>query len=104
MGEKRGGRADDIEYVKDAVRLAEELRRFDHRATDEWTEEFILRDMRVSSPTHDRPEWFCVVRAYVEGQPVVGFCSGASFEAVLHLVMARIMNGSMKWRDDGDKK
>ncbi len=57
---------------------------------------------RVSVRAPDVPggEYFVVVNAVVEGQRSVGFGSGMDVISALGGTVARITNGTMKWRED----
>ena len=70
-----------------------------------------MRDMRslavlpysfsVKAPTEEKPEFFMVVRGIDgEGRPVVAFHSSLELDTLFRGVEQRLLNGTLKWRDD----
>jgi len=96
----QSGSQEGVEISRMAHRVLTELWEVEARL-EAWEERgFVLRDLRIRPPTGGRVEWLGVVRAYQDDGRVVGFCSAGSFDACLHLVCARLLNGSMKWKVD----
>jgi hypothetical protein len=59
-----------------------------------------VTSIRFKAPTDERAEWFGVVSYVHEGEPLVAFHSGETFEEVLLGVCSRFVNGSLKWKED----
>lgn len=60
----------------------------------------ILAEMRLRVPQEEGGEWFAVVKAFKEGAAVVAFVSAPEPETLVHLVVAKLLNGGLKWRED----
>lgn len=100
MADKGNSLADAQGFVREAVRLTEEMYELERR---QWLWEqdgVILRGMNVRAPALEGLEWLIVVRIEHDGRRQVGFCSGGSLGACLHLAIARLLNGTMNWKDD----
>lgn len=67
-----------------------------HRQTD-----VEIIGFSVKAPVAERGEFFLVLRGVDhEGAPVVSFTSATTLEEVFRSVVARIRNGSLRWRND----
>lgn len=57
--------------------------------------------MSIRAPTVEKPEFFIVLRGIdEEGAPCVAFHSAFSLDEALVGLSARLMNGTLKWRED----
>lgn len=56
--------------------------------------------MGVRLPQYVGGDYLVTVRAYKDGEAVVGFHGADTFADVARGVLARMENGSMKWRKD----
>lgn len=55
----------------------------------------------VKSPVAERGEFFLVLRGLdAAGMPLVSFTSATTLEEVFRSVVARLKNGSLRWRAD----
>jgi hypothetical protein len=45
-------------------------------------------------------EHMCIVKAASDEGPVVAFVTAPDLDVLVHLVAAKLLNGSMKWRED----
>lgn len=59
-----------------------------------------IRGIKFKAPTVDHGVWFVVVQAYIEDAPVVAFHSGSSFVEALEGTCNRLLNSSLKWKED----
>ena len=62
--------------------------------------EVMLLEIRLKLSYDDGREHMAVVKAVVEGVQAVGFVSAPELDTLVHLVAAKLMNGTMKWRED----
>lgn len=60
-----------------------------------------LAGFSVKAPVAERGEFFLVLRGLAaDGTPVVSFTSATTLEECFRSVVARLKNGSLRWRDD----
>lgn len=99
----RNGRRDndgDLDYGREGARLAAELYAIDDRA-DNWGKVgFYIKAIRLIPPRERGGDWLAVVAASSNGEDVVSFSTGTELIVVLHVMAARLLNGSMKWLED----
>ena len=68
---------------------------------DSWDEDEVdIVSIRIRFPEGEGSDFLMVVRAFVEGQPMVGFSGGATFKEALWSGMERLVRGSMRWKED----
>lgn len=65
-----------------------------------WSEGFDLKGIRVRPPADAYSEWLVTITAVREGEPLVAFTTSDELGSALHLALARLMNGSLKWQED----
>lgn len=93
-------RKSTLAYERQMVRMAQQLVRFDtilERLFDDDTE---IKGMSIKVPNAEGEDYFVVVRARIGNDAMVGFNSDATFAGALRGTLARIENGSMRWRLD----
>jgi hypothetical protein len=57
-------------------------------------------EIRLKLSNDDSVEQMAVVKAVEGNKSVVGFVTAPSLDTLVHLVAAKLTNGSMKWRED----
>jgi len=62
--------------------------------------DLMLVEVRLRAPQSPEGEWMAVVKAVHEDGQVVGFVSAPSLDVLIHLVAAKLQNGTVKWRED----
>ena len=93
--------------VKGGIAFTEELARqmadvlvFQRYLDKSEGDEFELISIRFRAPQDENGDWLGVCKAWVDGKQMIGFSSGASFNEVLLSVVRRIVNKSLRWKDD----
>jgi len=89
-----------LAYQRSMLRIAEQLARAEYvweRLAEGMTE---VVSFSVRLPQYAGGEYLVVVRAIQDGKPVVGFHSADTLSEVLRGVLARLTNGSIKWKAD----
>lgn len=86
--------------TREYVRFAEEVYRADKLIERLDEADVWVHDLRFKAPDSEHGEWFVIVRATVSQKRCVGFHAGVSFQEALRGTLARLQNGSMKWKDD----
>ena len=61
---------------------------------------FQLKTIKFKSPPHAGGEWLAIVTAELEGAPSVAFHSGDSFPDCLRGLCSKLVNGSLRWKED----
>jgi len=92
--------AEGQEYVRHAVRQWERLLLWERLIRSSNPDDFVLKDVRLKAPLHEGDDWLAIVRAFVDGVAVVGFVSGDTVIGCLMSTAEKIMNNSVKWKDD----
>lgn len=62
--------------------------------------EVCLLELRVKIGLTEVDEHMCIVKAASDEGPVVAFVTAPDLDVLVHLVAAKLLNGSMKWRED----
>lgn len=93
-------RASELEYQRAMLRAAEQLMRFERVAERLDDQDCWLRSITVRLPGEARNTFLAVVRADNAGAPVVSFHEGDTLLECLRGMVARLENGSVKWKDD----
>ncbi len=93
-------RASALAVQRVLLRLAEQLVRAEDifERLDEG--DLSIDSMGVRLPQYEGGDYMVTVRAVKEGVAVVGFHGADSLAESLRGVLARLSNGSMRWRDD----
>lgn len=93
--------------LRGALAFQEELaqealvsKRFDKWMRDKESDEFEFRKLVLKASEAEGEEFFVVMTAWVEGEPKVAFGSGTTVMGALNNVIVRVLNGSIKWKDD----
>lgn len=93
--------------LKGAVAFQEELAQeaLVLRRVDRWLglqeeDNFRLVALKLRAPMEDSAEYLVVVSAYVDGRAMVGFSAGSTIMEALLICSRRILNGSIKWKED----
>lgn len=82
------------------LRLAEQLVRADRTFERLAEEELEVVGMSVKLPEYAGGDYLVTVRAFKGGVAVVAFHGSDQFADVVRGAIARLENGSMRWRDD----
>lgn len=59
-----------------------------------------VKSFRLVSPKNPGGNWLCVIAAERDGNPQVGFVSGADCIQALRDAITQIRTGKVKWQDD----
>lgn len=59
-----------------------------------------LFEIRLKVSYDDHVEHMAVIKAAWDSKPVVAFCTAPDLDMLVHLVAAKLMNGTFKWRED----
>lgn len=59
-----------------------------------------LLEIRLKLGHTDVEEHMAVVKGDIDGVPVVGFITAPDLDTLVHLVAAKLANGTIKWRED----
>jgi hypothetical protein len=68
---------------------------FDELPGDAW-----VTEIRMKFPDAAHLEFMAVVKGVVGETAVVAFVSAPALDLLAHLVAAKLMNGTMSWRED----
>lgn len=85
---------------QEMVKLAVSLYKVEAHIERLIKEEVYLKSIRLRAPQVRGGEWLAVVSIEVSGEGKVGFHSADGLTTVLRGTAARLLNGSMKWKDD----
>lgn len=106
-GMAQGKQKEQGSALKGAVAFQEELAQeaLVIRRVDRWLglqeeDDFRLTGLKLRAPIEYSGEYLVIISAYVQGQPMVGFSSGSTIMEALLVCSRRILNGSIKWKDD----
>lgn len=92
----RGAVAFQEELAQEALLIRRMERWFDGKDEDE----FDLKAMRFKAPIEETGEYLLVVTAWVNGVSMVCFTNGDSVYGCLSAFAKRLLNGSIKWKED----
>lgn len=98
--EPGNAKASTLAYERQMVRMAQQFVRFDMMLERLFEDDIEVYGMSIKVPVSEGEDYFVVVRARVGNDRKVGFGNGASFAEALRGTLARIENGSMRWKDD----
>jgi len=87
-------------YAAEMVRIGEAVSGFEHLLDRLDEANIMIASVRVKVPLGDEVDYLIIVRARQEGRGVVGFHAGTTLRETLVGTIARLSNGSMKWKDD----
>lgn len=110
MGSKRRGEPDGnamaaaIAVQRAMIKFAEQFYRaedlFDHLFEDGVQ----VTGIRIKLPDQEREGYMAVVSALVDGEPVVAFTGGSTYQEAQLGALQRLENRSLKWSSDRFKK
>ena len=100
MARSHGGLDEAREIVKEAVTLWEMLVRLSHIQERLDRADAVLGSLTIRPPSVEGGDWLLVCRMSLEGRPHVGFITGHDVAACLRSLVAKLENGSMKWKED----
>lgn len=86
--------------VEPEEQLFEDCLQVDHRMDDWAADGFEIVSIRLKPPVEWGGEWMCVLSVRKEAERLVSFTTSDSLAAALHLCLARLLNGSSKWKED----
>lgn len=72
----------------------------DHRLDSMIDEGIVIKQISLKASAGPRGEWLAVVTADTENGSIVAFHSSEGFTTVVEGVCNRLINGSLKWRED----
>lgn len=89
-----------LEYQRQLIRLAESLLRFETVADSVFDrgDELMYISCRLKGSA--RSEYLLVLKARIGGVPVVSFHAAETLAEALRGLIARVENGSVKWKVD----
>lgn len=92
--------ASELAFQRQMLRMAEQYLRFEQVGSRLWSEDVELRNITVRMPKAAGGEYLVVVRADVNDSACVAFESADTFAEVVRRVLAKLENGTVKWKDD----
>lgn len=92
--------ASQAQYQRDMLRLGETISRMERILDRMFEEEWIPKRVSIKVPVNQGDEYLVIITAESPGGPVVAFTSGQSFAEAIRVAIARIENGSVKWKED----
>jgi hypothetical protein len=98
--EAGNSRESTLAYERQMVRMAQQFVRFDTMIERLFDNDMEISGMSIRVPSGEGEDYFVVVRARIGNDAKVGFNSDATFAGALRGTLARIENGSMRWKDD----
>lgn len=60
----------------------------------------VVVELRLKVSSDDAVEHMAVVKGWVDQTQVVAFVTAPELDTLAHLVVAKLQNGSMKWREE----
>lgn len=61
---------------------------------------FVFIGLNIKAPTADRSDWLVTVKAEVEGEPCIAFCSGFTLAEALDRSIRDFAALKLKWKVD----
>lgn len=93
-------RGSTIAYQQQLMRLAQQFIRFEHVAQRMFEDDKEVYGLSVRVPTEEGADYLVTVRARIGNDRMVAFHTSDTFSEVMRGTVARLENGSMRWKVD----